>query len=189
MQYTWSARKDHYVGLFGYLLSRRDPVSSIIVWERGPHEKEGTHRQGRFLLLLLFATHRWPRLCPSFGSHIRQDWRKNSPARWDTKGVVAYSLFREVSMPTTPGALRCLREHIIQPFLRLASLGAPGALVVFCCFKRRPPNVSAFPHDEVTTGKAQAGSSISSSRYRSSSSSHLAVSATTPSNIPIEVLK
>ena len=71
-----------------------------------------------------------------------------------TEGAFAYSLFREVPRPATPGALRSPRGHINQPFLRLAAVGAPGALVVFCRIGGKSPERSRFRHEEASTGKA-----------------------------------
>ena len=60
---------------------------------------------------------------PPLGSHTQQDWRKTSH---DKRGTRVLSS-QEVPRPATPGALRCPRGHIIQSFLRLATVGAPGS--------------------------------------------------------------
>ena len=90
---------------------------------------------------------------PPLGAHTHQDWRRTSPDKIVTEGAFANSLFRKVPRPATPEALRSPRGHINRPFLRLAAVGALGALVVFCRIGGKSPERSRFRHEGQPPGK------------------------------------
>ena len=61
------------------------------------------------------------------------------PARLDTNGANACSLFRDFPRLATPGALCCPKGYINQTLFRVSGVGTPGALLVFRCIEWLDP--------------------------------------------------
>ena len=127
--------------------------------------------QGYLLLVLVSATHCFPRLGPPSGPTPNKTGGR--PAL--TSGAPRV-LSPTLCLGRSPGRLLLghsvvPRGHINLPFLPLDAVGAPGALDVFSRIKRKSPERFRFRHEEATTEKAPFSSTFSFSLSTSSLSS------------------